>query len=264
MEIKCQKCGYEWDTSSKMDKVTCPNCGYKTPRIEKGERSTQETGELPKEQVTSPTPQTQTNKRQEEVRILNNTTAGVIALVIVVAVGAYAGSMYLGGQEEPVDTGPEPSWNSSTVFAGPVTSENSHIENVYFMQNGTGYNLNNDLNGNGNIIERNATDVIMTGPGSFTENLPYGENFDFVVAVRSDDNRLAYVDRDNVKVELGVTGAFSVGPENLTGNQLEVFEGTEGTSSYLRINAQWDNGGTGYVMQADETINITVKLWQYY
>jgi len=27
--IKCQKCGYEWETNSKMIKVSCPSCGNK-------------------------------------------------------------------------------------------------------------------------------------------------------------------------------------------------------------------------------------------
>jgi len=26
MKIKCKKCGYEWDTKSKLIYITCPNC----------------------------------------------------------------------------------------------------------------------------------------------------------------------------------------------------------------------------------------------
>jgi len=29
MEVKCPKCKYEWDTNSKLDFVTCPNCQRK-------------------------------------------------------------------------------------------------------------------------------------------------------------------------------------------------------------------------------------------
>jgi len=29
MIIKCKKCGYEWDTKSKLLKVSCPSCGDK-------------------------------------------------------------------------------------------------------------------------------------------------------------------------------------------------------------------------------------------
>jgi len=32
MKIKCKKCGYEWETKSKMMFVTCPNCRLKVKR----------------------------------------------------------------------------------------------------------------------------------------------------------------------------------------------------------------------------------------
>ncbi|KXB03309.1 hypothetical protein AKJ47_02495 [candidate division MSBL1 archaeon SCGC-AAA261G05] len=31
-KMKCHRCGYEWTTDSELVMVTCPNCGYKTPR----------------------------------------------------------------------------------------------------------------------------------------------------------------------------------------------------------------------------------------
>lgn len=31
-QTKCKKCGYEWNYKGKLLQVTCPNCGYKTPR----------------------------------------------------------------------------------------------------------------------------------------------------------------------------------------------------------------------------------------
>jgi len=30
--VKCHRCGYEWSTRSQMNLVTCPSCGFKTPR----------------------------------------------------------------------------------------------------------------------------------------------------------------------------------------------------------------------------------------
>ena len=27
--VKCQKCGYEWETNSEMIMVSCPSCGSK-------------------------------------------------------------------------------------------------------------------------------------------------------------------------------------------------------------------------------------------
>jgi len=30
--VVCEHCGYQWKTQSKMNLVTCPSCGFKTPR----------------------------------------------------------------------------------------------------------------------------------------------------------------------------------------------------------------------------------------
>lgn len=40
-EVKCQTCGYEWTTSSELEMVTCPNCGYKTARGSGGRRKSE-------------------------------------------------------------------------------------------------------------------------------------------------------------------------------------------------------------------------------
>jgi len=29
-KVKCERCGYEWETKSKLNYITCPNCLYKT------------------------------------------------------------------------------------------------------------------------------------------------------------------------------------------------------------------------------------------
>jgi rubrerythrin len=34
--VHCEHCGYQWKTQSKMNLVTCPSCGFKTPRRERG------------------------------------------------------------------------------------------------------------------------------------------------------------------------------------------------------------------------------------
>lgn len=31
-ETKCTHCKYTWNTNSKLNLVTCPNCGKKTPK----------------------------------------------------------------------------------------------------------------------------------------------------------------------------------------------------------------------------------------
>ena len=32
MIIKCEHCGYQWDTKSELEKISCPNCNRKTSR----------------------------------------------------------------------------------------------------------------------------------------------------------------------------------------------------------------------------------------
>jgi len=29
--VECHSCGYEWDTESALNRVTCPSCSRKTP-----------------------------------------------------------------------------------------------------------------------------------------------------------------------------------------------------------------------------------------
>lgn len=38
MEIKCKKCGYEWDTKTQLIMISCPSCGMKNkvPKSEEG------------------------------------------------------------------------------------------------------------------------------------------------------------------------------------------------------------------------------------
>jgi Zn finger protein HypA/HybF involved in hydrogenase expression len=36
-EIKCEHCGYEWNTASRLIYVTCPSC-YKKAKVKKGEK----------------------------------------------------------------------------------------------------------------------------------------------------------------------------------------------------------------------------------
>ena len=34
-KLKCHKCGYEWETNSRMIRVSCPSCQIKTPNTSK-------------------------------------------------------------------------------------------------------------------------------------------------------------------------------------------------------------------------------------
>jgi len=36
MKLKCNHCGYEWDTKSKLKNVSCPSCMKKVKNIQNG------------------------------------------------------------------------------------------------------------------------------------------------------------------------------------------------------------------------------------
>ncbi len=136
----------------------------------------------------------------------------------------------------------------------------SGIENIYFMNSSAGYDNSENLSGHENILEMDGTDVVMTGQDSFTSPLPYDKAFDIVPAVKVHDDNVPYLNTDNIKVELEVKGDLTIGPENKSGNELENFIVT---GNYLRCNAIWNNGGSGYSIRADESITIKITLWAY-
>ena len=39
MKLKCSKCGYEWNTNSKMEWATCPSCRLKVKNKRKSDTS---------------------------------------------------------------------------------------------------------------------------------------------------------------------------------------------------------------------------------
>ena len=41
-ETKCQECGYEWETSSKLNFVSCPSCLRKVPNFPKNHKEVME------------------------------------------------------------------------------------------------------------------------------------------------------------------------------------------------------------------------------
>ena len=49
MEATCQKCGYEWDYTGRLNRATCPNCGAKVivPDRDDQPKDETETGDQP-------------------------------------------------------------------------------------------------------------------------------------------------------------------------------------------------------------------------
>ena len=43
MKTKCPNCSYEWDTKSKMDFITCPNCQRKFRKVINNNTNSNET-----------------------------------------------------------------------------------------------------------------------------------------------------------------------------------------------------------------------------
>jgi hypothetical protein len=93
---------------------------------------------------------------------------------------------------------------------------------------------------------------VITGPGQ-TVDIPYETPFDLVPAVRGDatDPYLAYACKENIKVELQWTSGFDWW-DNSTDLVEYVFEnsGYGTTTGYVRINAVFDNNGTGWKLPA--------------
>ncbi len=278
MKIECQKCGYEWDTSSSMDRVTCPSCGYKTPRNETGEKTPQKPPKSSENRTTPHSAQTQENKRKEEVRILNKKIAGVIALIIVVAVGAYAGNMYFGG--EPTGSGgggetPAEGAGTATISLSEVggnagtamaaVAENSGIENIYVCESGS-YNLNNNI---GENINNGLLGTITSSTGDNTVQIDYNTNFDLIVQVKGENHgatgtEMAYVAKENLKVETRATGDISWPAENIADGNETVFEGPigSGDDAYIRVNAT-NSTMQDLSLSADQSMTIYVNYWLY-
>ncbi|MEM2192233.1 MAG: hypothetical protein QXG38_01300 [Candidatus Hadarchaeales archaeon] len=183
--------------------------------------------------------------------------ASVIAILLITS--------YLPAKESIVQG---PRWRLAAIWSGSgyfFVSENTDgFENIYIMKHGSGYDKNSWLGqyaGNTNYC----LDVI-TGPGQ-TVDIPYETPFDVVPAVRADAIDLdgdppAYASKENVKVELQWTSGFSW-HDNSTDLIEYVFEnsGYGTTTGYVRINAVFDNNGTGWKLPASSYAGFTVSLW---
>lgn len=177
---------------------------------------------------------------------------GVIALAILVATMIPA-----------VPSGPRwwlvAVWSSDGTLISPEHSD--AIENIYVMRHDSGYDKNSWLGQYAGNTEY-CLDVI-TGPGQ-TVDIPYETPFDLVPAVRGEASPPppAYALKENVKVELQWTSGFDWW-DNSTDLIEYVFEnsGYGTTTGYLRVNAVFDNNGTGWKLPASAYAGFTVRLW---
>jgi len=147
--------------------------------------------------------------------------------------------------------------SSNAIHTGPIPTY-SGIENIYLMDTGT-YTNTNDLG----TTTTGRMGVIESTFGS--ANVPYENTFDIVVAfkVNAPENA-AYAAKENGQIELTTSGGFIIGPENSLDANEHIFAslnpGT--TSGYVRVNAVWDNGGSGYTLRPGGTLSLSsVKLF---
>jgi hypothetical protein len=148
---------------------------------------------------------------------------------------------------------------TNVVWAADTTY--SHIENVYILKNTHAAGFDMDFGDPAN--QENVLGIITASGGSV--NIPYETPFKIVVAVtgKAPEN-LAYVVKENIKVELAVSGSFTIAQENSIDANEYVFENSGyGTSSgYLRMNVVWDNAGNGYTLPAGGSVTLDpIRLW---
>jgi hypothetical protein len=228
--MKCPRCGYEWEPKV-LNPKECPRCKARldyapgvvgAPRIGK--------------------------KGGEKVMVSKLTWAtAMILIVAVVGVGAWA--ILSGAPAVPPSTG---EWSSTSVL-GFTGGQKSGIVAVYIAKLGQDYDDNWESANTDNYYLK------QTASGQ-TGNIPYETPFVILVEVVGHDDNMAYLNLDNLKVELEVTGSFTKSAENTDGG-----DGTEYlfalTSNEIGVNAVWDNGGSGFKLPAGGSITYTTKLW---
>jgi hypothetical protein len=136
------------------------------------------------------------------------------------------------------------------------------------MRHDSGYNRYTELS-----VYKNNTDywfATYNPTEGWVGSIPYEIAFDIVWAARMETqdydpvNYFAYVCRENMKVELGLSNAFNY-LENSTNEMEYVFENLNyySPSGWLRANIVFDNGGNGWVLKAGESWNFTGTLWAW-
>lgn len=74
MKIRCKKCGYSWDTKSKLIYITCPNCYNKVKNNSADEKSLN-TQTVSKEKTPTDAP---TNEHETAKRFLSRNQPEVV------------------------------------------------------------------------------------------------------------------------------------------------------------------------------------------
>lgn len=187
--------------------------------------------------------------------------ATVAVIIVVAAIGAWA--LWPTAEVPPAGTAAITGIAGvGTVFANGVPAGNaSGVENVYIIATGAYVDTEN-ISGDPDILG-----VITVSGGEV--DIAYETAFDIIVAVKAGTENMAYVHIDNMNVGLSAYGSFTIADENVDTHAYAHMaawshenDGYDTGTGWLRINAIWDNDGTGYVLPAGGTLNLeNIMLW---
>lgn len=189
-------------------------------------------------------------KKRGEEKMASKLPWATAVIIIVAAIGLGAWAIL---KEAPTAAPPTaPGWNS--ILGMPAGSK-SGIVAVYIAKPGQDY----DENWSSVATPDNYYAKITTTPGG-PVNIPYETNFVFLIEVTGHDDNMAYINTDNLKVELAITGSLTKDAENTNGGDGEEFQFVlDGT--HIGVNAVWDNGGNFFKLPVGGSIYYTAKLW---
>jgi hypothetical protein len=223
--VRCPRCSYEWEPRKKNPKE-CPRCKVRL------------------DWAGAPEPKT-------ERRLLMKGWKVGLSAVVILAMLATAWLYWPTAPKSRAEAGTVLVPKSVVLGAAPT---GSGIENIYIVKatHAAGWNIDFGL-GNENILG-----VITSSGGS--ANIPYETPFVIVVAVKGTKDNMAYLVKENLMVELAASGSFTIAQENSPDSREYVFA-TDG-STYIRVNAIWDNAGSGYKLPAGGSVTLNpVRLW---
>lgn len=144
-------------------------------------------------------------------------------LVLIAGVGALA--LYGSGQTSTSATVRVP----RGVFIAAGIPTYSGIENIYIVDNSHAAGWDIDFG----TYNENVLDVIEASEG--TASIAYDTPFVIVVAVKGHDDNMAYVQKENLQVELAASRSFSITQENSADSNEYMF--VDGAPTYIRVNA---------------------------
>jgi hypothetical protein len=230
-DLKCPRCEYEWKPKIIKPKE-CPRC---KARLDYTPGS-----------VGAP----KIGKKGGEKEMTSKLPLMTVALIIVVVAAIGAWKIFV----TPTEVTPTTHGWSSASVVGFTSGQKSGIVAVYIAKTGQNYNDNWT-----SVATTDNYYLKQTASGQ-TGDIPYETDFVFLIEVVGDDDNMAYITADNLKVELSVTGSFTKAAENTDGG-----DGAESvfttTASQIGVNAVWDNDGNYFKLPAAGSIDYTTKLW---